>query len=240
MSDHRRAWGRSGAAVRFPRSSRPQIVGLCRQGDRVGRVRSRQDFDLAETAVRERVRQAERDAGTPAGRRSRPAASGEELAELRRENRRRREDVDILKRATAFFAKADPVSVYPFIEAEKAQRRNVKRACELLKVCPCRLSTSTWQGRPGVPGADADLTSQIRRRAQGIQGPASAPRGCTPSCAHLGHRHGRKRIARADAPGRARQLAGPPGAGRKPPSRTRPPQSGRTGSAATSPRTPPS
>jgi transposase len=33
--------------------------------------------------------------------------SGErqELAELRRENRRLREDVDILKRATAFFAK---------------------------------------------------------------------------------------------------------------------------------------
>ena len=28
-----------------------------------------------------------------------------ELAELRRENRRLREDVDILKRATAFFAK---------------------------------------------------------------------------------------------------------------------------------------
>ena len=29
----------------------------------------------------------------------------QELAELRRENRRLREDVDILKRATAFFAK---------------------------------------------------------------------------------------------------------------------------------------
>jgi hypothetical protein len=26
------------------------------------------------------------------------------------------------------------VNVYPFIEAEKAQQRNVKRACELLKV----------------------------------------------------------------------------------------------------------
>jgi hypothetical protein len=26
------------------------------------------------------------------------------------------------------------VNVYPFIEAEKARQRNVKRACELLKV----------------------------------------------------------------------------------------------------------
>ena len=47
--------------------------------------------------------QAERDAGTGDG----GLTSGErqELAELRRENRRLREDVDILKRATAFFAK---------------------------------------------------------------------------------------------------------------------------------------
>ena len=33
------------------------------------------------------------------------SAERRELAELRRENRRLREDVDILKRATAFFAK---------------------------------------------------------------------------------------------------------------------------------------
>lgn len=44
-----------------------------------------------------------------------------------------REDVDVLRRATAFFAK-DPVTVYPFIEAEKASRRNVARGCALLKV----------------------------------------------------------------------------------------------------------
>ena len=62
------------------------------------------DFDLTETAVREWVKQAERDAGT---RQDGGLASSErqELAELRRENRRLREDVDILKRATAFFAK---------------------------------------------------------------------------------------------------------------------------------------
>ena len=64
---------------------------LCQRGDRsAGQVA--RDFDLTETAVREWVRQAERDAGnredgdlTSAGRR--------EMAELRRENRRLREDV---------------------------------------------------------------------------------------------------------------------------------------------------
>jgi transposase len=79
-----------------------EIVELCQRGDRsVGQVAK--DFDLTETAVREWVKQAERDAGTGDG----GLTSGErqELAELRRENRRLREDVDILKRATAFFAK---------------------------------------------------------------------------------------------------------------------------------------
>ncbi len=62
------------------------------------------DFDLTETAVREWVKQAERDTGA---RQDGGLTSAErrELAELRRENRRLREDVEILKRAMAFFAK---------------------------------------------------------------------------------------------------------------------------------------
>jgi transposase len=76
-------------------------VELCRRGDRsVGRVA--QDFDLTETAVREWVKQAERDAGTRTD--GLTSAEREELAALRRENRRLREDVEVLKRATAFFA----------------------------------------------------------------------------------------------------------------------------------------
>jgi hypothetical protein len=31
------------------------------------------------------------------------------------------------------------VNVYPFIEAEKAQQHNLKRACQLLEVSPVRL-----------------------------------------------------------------------------------------------------
>jgi transposase len=79
------------------------IVELCQRGDRsVGQVAK--DFDLTGTAVRDWVRQAGRDSGA---RRDGGLTSTErkELAELRRENRRLREDVEILKRATAFFAK---------------------------------------------------------------------------------------------------------------------------------------
>jgi transposase len=87
----------------FTPELKAEIVELCQHGDRsVGQVA--RDFDLTETAVREWVKQAERDAGA---RRDGGLTSTErrELAELRRENRRLREDVEILKRATAFFAK---------------------------------------------------------------------------------------------------------------------------------------
>jgi len=87
----------------FTPEFKAEIVELCQRGDRsVGQVA--RDFDLTETAVREWVKQAERDAGT---RQDGGLTSVErrELAELRRENRQLREDVEILKRATAFFAK---------------------------------------------------------------------------------------------------------------------------------------
>ena len=87
----------------FTPEFKAEIVELCQRGERsVGQVA--RDFDLTETVVREWVRQAGRDAGT---RQDGGLTSAEhrELAQLRAENRRLREDVEILKRATAFFAK---------------------------------------------------------------------------------------------------------------------------------------
>jgi transposase len=86
----------------FTPEFKAEIVDLCQRGDRsVGQVA--RDFDLTETAVREWVKQAGRDAGA---RRDGGLTTDErsELAQLRRENRRLREDVEVLKRATAFFA----------------------------------------------------------------------------------------------------------------------------------------
>ncbi|WP_329474978.1 transposase [Kribbella sp. NBC_01484] len=86
----------------FTSEFKAEIVELCQRGDRsVGQVAK--DFDLTETAVREWLRQAERDAGTRTD--GLTTSEKDELAQLRRENRRLREDVEILKRATAFFVK---------------------------------------------------------------------------------------------------------------------------------------
>ncbi len=85
----------------FTPEFKAEIVELCHRGARtIGEVS--RDFDLTETAVREWVKQAEIDTGDRPGLTS---DEREELSRLRRENRRLQEDVDILKRATAFFAK---------------------------------------------------------------------------------------------------------------------------------------
>jgi len=85
----------------FTPEFKAEIVELCRRGDRsIGQVA--RDFDLTETNVRTWVKQAEVDQG------ERPGLTTEErveLTKLRRENRSLREDVEVLKRATAFFAK---------------------------------------------------------------------------------------------------------------------------------------
>ena len=54
------------------------------------------------------------------------------------------------------------MNVYPFIEAEKAGRRNVKRACELLKVS----RAAFYAARAGS-----------RRRGTGRRGPGRADQG---------------------------------------------------------------
>ncbi len=85
----------------FTPEFKAEIVGLCLRGDRaIGQVSP--DFDLTETAVRAWVHQAEIDGGVREGL---TTEERQELSALRRENRRLKEDVEILKRATAFFAK---------------------------------------------------------------------------------------------------------------------------------------
>jgi transposase len=84
----------------FTPEFKAEIVERCRAGDRtIGQVA--RDFDLTETAVRTWVRQAEVDAGERDGL---STEERQELSRLRRENKRLQADVDLLKRATAFFA----------------------------------------------------------------------------------------------------------------------------------------
>jgi transposase len=84
----------------FTPEFKADIVDRCRTGDRtIGQVA--RDFDLTETAVRAWVKQAEIDAGDRDGLTTEERA---ELSQLRRENRSLKEDVEVLKRATVFFA----------------------------------------------------------------------------------------------------------------------------------------
>jgi transposase len=85
----------------FTSEFKADIVERCRAGDRsIGQVAK--DFELTETAVRAWVRQAEVDAGERDGL---TTEERQDLAHLKRENRRLREDNETLKRATAFFAR---------------------------------------------------------------------------------------------------------------------------------------
>jgi transposase len=87
----------------FTKEYKAEVVGLVRQGDKtIGALSS--DLGLTESAVRNWVAQAEIDAGKgPPG--ALTTAESQELAQLRRDNRRLRMERDILKKATAFFAK---------------------------------------------------------------------------------------------------------------------------------------
>ena len=86
------------------------------------------------------------------------------------------------------------MNCYPFIEAEKAGRRNVKRACALLKVS--RAAFYQHQAGPSRRDReDAELTGQIRAVHEESKGRYGAPR-IHAELARRGCRHGRKRIAR--------------------------------------------
>ena len=87
----------------FNAQFKAEAVRLCQVGDRsVSKVAA--DLDLTQTALRERVKRAEVDAGNGP-----PEAlttlERDELTRLRRENKRLQMEREIQKKAVAFFAK---------------------------------------------------------------------------------------------------------------------------------------
>jgi transposase len=87
----------------FTPEFKAEAVRLTQAGDRsIPQVA--EDLDLTETALRSWVRQGEVDAGKgPPG--ALTSSEREELQRLRRENKVLRMEREILKKATAFFAK---------------------------------------------------------------------------------------------------------------------------------------
>lgn len=86
------------------------------------------------------------------------------------------------------------MNIYPFIEAEKACRRNVKRACELLKVSRAAFYQHL-AGPSARERADAELATVIQEVHTESKGRYGAPR-VHAQLARDGRRHGRKRVAR--------------------------------------------
>ena len=87
------------------------------------------------------------------------------------------------------------MTVHPFIEAEKQAGRNVKRACELLKVS----RAAFYARRNGAAGPravrDAELTMRIAEVHQNSRGGYGSPR-VHAALQRDGERCGRRRIAR--------------------------------------------
>ena len=86
------------------------------------------------------------------------------------------------------------MNIYPFIEAEKKCRRNVKRACELLKVSRAAFYAHL-SGQSRREQDDAELTAEIQAVHEESKGRYGAPR-VHAVLRRGGRRHGRKRVAR--------------------------------------------
>lgn len=87
----------------FTPEYKAEVVGLCRKGGKsIGEIS--RDLGLTETSVRAWVRQADIDEGKGAPG-ALTTAEREELAALKREVKTLRLERDILRKATAFFAK---------------------------------------------------------------------------------------------------------------------------------------
>ena len=88
---------------RFTPEYKAEVVALMQKGGKTAGQVAR-DLDLTETSVRAWLRQAEIDDGRgPAG--ALTTAEREEFAALKRENKTLRMEREILRKATAFFAK---------------------------------------------------------------------------------------------------------------------------------------
>jgi putative transposase len=87
------------------------------------------------------------------------------------------------------------VNCYPFIEAEKSQRRNVKRACELLKVSRSACYAARGEQPSNRAAQDAELAAPVKAVHEESKGRYGSPRVHAQLPAQ-GLRHSRKRAAR--------------------------------------------
>ena len=73
------------------------------------------------------------------------------------------------------------MSVWPFIEAEQAEQRNVKRTCELLEVSRAAYYTQRKHEPSRRALSDAELAERIKAIHAESKAPTGHP-GSTPPC----------------------------------------------------------
>ena len=86
---------------KFPPEFKRDVVAVARRGG-VPLAEVAADFDISESTLHRWIRQADVDDGIKDGL---TTAEQNELVQLRRDNRRLEMEVEILRRATAYFAK---------------------------------------------------------------------------------------------------------------------------------------
>ncbi|MGH3576647.1 MAG: IS3 family transposase [Mycobacterium sp.] len=179
----------------YPPEFRIEAVRLVQEGGRTPRQLA-VDLGCSEEAIRVWVKQAERDSGARSD--GLTSLEREELRRLRAENRVLRMERDLLKKAGGLLRpgeRAEPVTVYRFIEAEKADLP-IAFLCRQLGVSPSGFYA--WRCRPPSARARADavLTTQI----QAIHAASRSTYGVPRIHAELADAHarhcGRKRVAR--------------------------------------------
>ncbi|WP_425432380.1 IS3 family transposase [Geodermatophilus amargosae] len=157
------------------------------------------DLGIAESCLRRWLKQDDIDAGRTEGLSTDERA---ELVRLRRENRVQAMEIEILKRASAYFAPeafSRPKMIYRLVRelAEDADLPvDVTVACRVLRVS--RSGYYEWRGR--APSArqlaDQELSTTIAGIHTASRGTYGAPRGHAELRLGLGLACGRKRVAR--------------------------------------------
>ena len=184
----------------FTKEFKAEVVALVRQpGNSVASVA--RDLDLTETAVRAWVKQADVDDGHVEGL---TTSEREELAAVAS-----REPAAVARcrdpqASDGFLRQGDPVNVFPFIEAEKAEQHDtVKRSCELLEVS----RSAFYEWHQHVPSArqraDDELGERIRaihEESRGTYGWPRVHRALRDEGVHVGREHV-ARIMRDHGPG---------------------------------------
>jgi transposase-like protein len=153
------------------------------------------DLGISESCLRRWMDRSDVDEGRKEG-----LSSDErrELVELRRRNRVLETQVEILERASAYFARENilPKLGFRLVRECAADGIPVAVACRVLKVS--RAGYYQWRDRPPSARAvaDAELTATIRRVHETSRGTYGAPRVHAELRLGLAVRCGRKRVAR--------------------------------------------